>query len=110
MTSGDLVYLYANLTLIALVDALSPVRVAFILMLLSGTRPVLRGVAFILGVAAFNVILAYIATQTAAVLPTVDIELGPLGQVISLLLGIGLLIFAVRTWRTKPPAVESNQT
>lgn len=108
MANEGLVSLYTTLILIALVDALSPVRVAVILVLLSGTRPVLRGFAFILGVGALNLILAFIITQFVEVLPTIHVELGTVGLTISLLLGIGLLIFAVRTWRTKPAQSEAG--
>jgi hypothetical protein len=108
MTSVDL-SLFATLVLIALVDAMSPVRVAVILLLLSGTRPVLRGLAFILGVGTLNLVLAFIITLFVDALPTIDFEVGPLGLMIGLLLGIGLLIFAIRTWRTQPAKTESEQ-
>jgi len=109
MTTVSWISLYANLALIALVDAMSPVRVAVILVMLSGSRPVWRASAFIVGTATFNILCALLVYQFVEVLPTLDIETGALGSTVGVLLGIGLMIFAIRTWRTAPASTNAQK-
>jgi hypothetical protein len=99
MTTGDWVQLYFNLTIIGLVEALSPVRIGVILVLLSGARPVLRSSVFIAGIALFSLVFAYLVDQTKGAVPELSDEQSPLSLAIGFLLGIGLLILAIQTWR-----------
>jgi hypothetical protein len=107
MTTADWLNLYLNLTLIGLVEALSPVRVAIILVLLSGARPVLRSSVFIAGVALFSLLFAYIVDQSKNVLPDLGDRQSPLSVAIGFMLGIGLLIIAIRTWRRSSTPSEN---
>lgn len=110
MTTGDWLHLYLNLTLVGLVEALSPVRVAVILVLLSGARPVIRSSVFIAGIALFSLLFAYIVDLSKSILPELSDEKSTLSLVLGLLLGIGLLIIAIRTWRKNSSTQASGNT
>jgi threonine/homoserine/homoserine lactone efflux protein len=103
MTSGEWLHLYINLTLIGLVEAMSPIRVAVILLLLSGDRPVIRSSVFVAGVAIFSLLFGLLVDQSGTLFPALRDRKSPLSVAIGLALGIGLLLLAIRTWHRQPP-------
>jgi hypothetical protein len=98
MTIGEWLYLYLHLTLIGLVEAISPLRVALILLLLSGTKPVVRSMVFIGGVATFSLIFAVLVDQTGRTVPELHEEQSTVSVIIGICLGLLLLVVAYRTW------------
>jgi hypothetical protein len=98
MTPGEWLYLYLHLTLIGLIEAISPLRVALILLLLSGKKPVVRSMVFIAGVATFSMVFASFVDQTSRAVPELHEEQSTVSVIIGICLGILLLVVAYRTW------------
>jgi hypothetical protein len=98
MTIGEWLHLYLTLALIGLVEAVSPMRLAFILVLLSGARPVVRSVIFIAGVALFSLLFALIVDQTGRTVPHLHDEKSNISVIIGISLSLLLLVVAYRTW------------
>jgi hypothetical protein len=109
MTTWEWIQLYLTLTLFGLVDALSPVRIAIILVLLSGARPLFRSAVFILGVVTVSFVLAMFLDGTMRLLPTRTNQFSAAGTILDLLLGVGLLLIAIHTWYQHPAAEPEPQ-
>jgi hypothetical protein len=94
---AEWISLYLTLFLIALVDVFSPVRVAIILLLLSGTRPILRSSLFILGIALFNVLFGWVLLVVGFHLPELQHPQSETSGWFGIVVGVGLLWVAIRT-------------
>lgn len=95
---------------LALGVAISPIPViAAILMLLSPKARV-TSVGFLLGWVLGIVVAVTVFTLLSSILPEQDADASkPIQAVIQLLLGLGLLLLALRQWRERPKAGEEPQ-
>lgn len=95
---------------LALGVAISPIPIiAAILMLLSPKARV-TSVGFLLGWVLGIVVAVTVFTLLSSILPEQDADASkPIQAVIQLLLGLGLLLLALRQWRGRPKAGEEPQ-
>lgn len=109
MSTWEWIQLYFSLTLFGLVDALSPIRIAILLVLLSNVRPIFRSAIFILGLFSVSLVLGIWLDDTLPLIPTWENEFSAARTVLGLILGVGLLLIAIHTWyqHPSPPATEA---
>jgi threonine/homoserine/homoserine lactone efflux protein len=92
---------------LGLVIALSPVPIIAVVLMLAGDRARTTGPAYLIGfVAGLAVLGAVVLLVSSAIGPSEDSEPSTWVSVLLIVLGVALVLLAVKTWRGRPRAGE----